>query len=213
MLEAWIQFVAVLWNAVVLSMSDAERRFRLIYEAEGEAILGYALRRVRRPADAADVVADTFTVVWRRLEDVPVGADTRPYVFGIARGVLANHRRSTRRRSRLTQRLGSAMTNAVDQTVKVDTEHDVAAAMAKLSAIDQEVLRLVAWEGLSPSEIAIAFGVPPATARSQIHRARERLRHEMGAEQNSSTQTQRGERDGQVPVSKHPLAADQRNPR
>ena len=51
-------------------------------------------------ADAADVTAETFLVAWRRYDDAPPG-DGRPWLFGIARHVLANHHRSGRRRDRL----------------------------------------------------------------------------------------------------------------
>ena len=41
-------------------MNDREARFRALYSDHVDAVLGYALRRVDRPEDAADVVADTF---------------------------------------------------------------------------------------------------------------------------------------------------------
>lgn len=69
---------------------DAER-FRSLYESEATALLGYAVRRVGRAEDAADVVADVFTVAWRRVGDIPTGAEARPWLFGIARNVLSNH--------------------------------------------------------------------------------------------------------------------------
>jgi RNA polymerase sigma-70 factor, ECF subfamily len=59
-------------------------------------VRAYALRRAS-PDAAQDVVADTFLVVWRRLEDVP--ADALPWLYGIARRVLANQRRSADRSS------------------------------------------------------------------------------------------------------------------
>ncbi len=89
-------------DAMTAMNSVAEERFRRLFERESKAILGYALRRTGNPADAADVVSETFTVVWRRLDEVPTGDRTRPYLYGIARSILANHRRSLRRRQRST---------------------------------------------------------------------------------------------------------------
>lgn len=55
----------------------------------------------------------------------------------------------------------------------------VTAAMARLEDEDRELLRLTNWEGLSPTEIAIAAGIPAPTVRTRLHRARSRLRREL----------------------------------
>ena len=181
----------------------AEERFRRLFEAESTSILGYALRRTGNPTDAADVMSETFTVVWRRLDDVPHGDRTRPYLYGIARGVLANHRRSLRRRDRLVARLGSHIEEKYED--RDGTDPELTAALDRLGPLDREVLRLTAWEGLSPAELAVALDVPPATARSQLHRARERLRTELD-------RPQRTRRSGQVQPDERPLAAENGNP-
>jgi RNA polymerase sigma-70 factor, ECF subfamily len=51
----------------------------------------------------------------------------------------------------------------------------MAAAVDRLGPADREVLRLVAWEGLTPAELAVALGVRPGTARVRLHRARRAL--------------------------------------
>jgi len=79
-------------------------RFRALYEANYDVILGYALRRTLH-ADALDVVAETFTVAWRRLERVPGGDEARLWLYGTARRVLANHERAAQRRARLGGRI------------------------------------------------------------------------------------------------------------
>lgn len=76
-----------------------------MFDAHASAVLGYAMRRVDDPADAADVVAETFMVAWRRIDDVPSGRATKPWLFEVARRVLANGRRGRRRHHRLAQRL------------------------------------------------------------------------------------------------------------
>src|ERR1700754_806724 len=84
---------------------EHERRFRQLFEAEARSVLGYALRRTEAREDAADVVAETFAVAWRRIADVPPGAQARPWLYGVARRVLANQRRGELRRRRLADRL------------------------------------------------------------------------------------------------------------
>ncbi|MFD0852998.1 RNA polymerase sigma factor, partial [Actinomadura adrarensis] len=70
-------------------MGDREARFEAIYTATYEPILGYVLRRCPSPDDSADVVAETFTVAWRRLDEVPDGDRAPLWMYGVARRVLA----------------------------------------------------------------------------------------------------------------------------
>jgi RNA polymerase sigma-70 factor (ECF subfamily) len=164
-----------------MGSDDEERRFRALFQDEARGVLGYALRRVDSPEDAADVVAETFGVAWRRIGDVPPGADARLWLYGVARRVLANQRRGALRRRRLADRMREQLrlTDGLDATLDDDREHAVGRALARLQEQDREVLLLASWEGLTPSEIAAVIGVPAATARTRLHRARGRLRTEL----------------------------------
>ena len=155
-----------------------QARFDALYAAHLRPVLGFAVRRSRQPADAADVVAEVFLVAWRRLDDVPPGDRARLWLYGVARGVLANQRRAAARRSRLGDRLAGALAVEIgaDPAESIGTAALARAALARLSDDDREVLELTAWEGLSPAEVAVVLGVPPATARTRLHRARLRLR-------------------------------------
>ena len=139
-------------------------------------MLGYALRRVDEPADAADVVAETFLVAWRRLGDVPEGEAARGWLLGVARRVPANHRRGERRRDGLADRLAREV---MAVPVERDGHEVVRRALARLGDEDRELLLLAGWEGLAPAEIAKATGTLAVTVRSRLHRARRRLRAEL----------------------------------
>lgn len=150
-----------------------EARFAALFEASFDAVLAYARRRTTQLTDAEDVVAETFSIVWRRLDDVPEPpADELAWLYGVARRVLANHRRGATRRARLVERLRSALTPA-----RLHVAVDVAGAIARLSPADQEILRLFAWEQLHHREIAITLGISPNAAAIRLHRARGRLAH------------------------------------
>lgn len=155
---------------------SAEHRFRHLFDAHFDAILGYALRRAGSD-DAADVAADTFLVAWRRLDDVPDGPDALPWLYGVARRTLANQRRGRRRRADLAAALRTGLAAAVpDHADATVTRLDAADGIAALPAGDREVLRLTTWEGLEPREIGLALGISAATARKRLSRARARLR-------------------------------------
>lgn len=155
----------------------AQVRLGQLYSDQARAILGYALRRVEDPEDAADVVAETFLVAWRRLDEVPNDAGARLWLFGVARRVIANRHRSERRRSRLAERLAESLrTELASQPAPAGEGAEVLRAMGGLGDDDRELLLLVSWEELSPAEVAKVLGISSLAARSRLHRARRRLR-------------------------------------
>jgi RNA polymerase sigma factor (sigma-70 family) len=177
-----------------LAGDDRADRFRALFDATHHDVLAYALRRTASPADAADVLADTMLVAWRRLDEVPSGEAARPWLYGVARHVLANHRRGSGRRDRLRERLGTQVQDAVaDGTQPVADGLWARAALARLGEEDREVLTLTAWEGLAPAEVAVVLGLPAVTVRTRLHRARARLRVELEA-----SAGERSEPSGQV---------------
>jgi RNA polymerase sigma factor (sigma-70 family) len=155
----------------------AKVRFGRLYREQGRAVLAYALRRVDDPEDAADVVAETFLVAWRRLDEVPIGASERLWLYAVARRVTANVRRAEGRRSRLAERLVEALRTEFETDRRAGGEAaEVLRAMADLGEDDRELLLLVSWEDLSPGEAARVLGISSLAARSRLHRARRRLR-------------------------------------
>jgi len=68
---------------------ERQRRFEVVYAAHRGPVLGYVLRRTGNPDDAADVIAETFLTAWRRLDEIPRDPQTRLWLYGVARRVLA----------------------------------------------------------------------------------------------------------------------------
>jgi RNA polymerase sigma factor (sigma-70 family) len=171
------------------------QRFGEVYEANHAALAAYALRRAASAEDAADAVAETFAVAWRRIAQVPAGHDARLWLFGTARRVLANQRRSERRRARLSLRLKNEPTSAQAAIEERAGEMDLArAALARLPEQQRDLLGLVAWEGLSSAELSVVLRCSQNAAKIRLHRARRALRHEL-------------EQAGQWPIQK-PAAVD-----
>jgi len=164
-------------EAGTLGRELAQVHFSRLYRAQGRAVLAYALRRVEGSEDAADVVAETFLVAWRRLGEVPAGAEARLWLYAVARRVIANLHRTERRRTRLGQRLTESLrTELATHPASGGEAAEVLRAMTGLSDGDRELLLLVSWEELSPGEAAKVLGVSSLAARSRLHRARRRLR-------------------------------------
>ena len=147
-------------------------RFEALYRSCYEDLLRYALRRTDRPETAADVVADAFLVAWQRIGDIPPD-NGRAWLFGVARNVLANQHRAARRGVDLAARLRQELPRVT--VLQPDVPVEVAAAFRALAEADREILRLVAWEGLTADELALVFDCSANAARIRLHRARTRF--------------------------------------
>lgn len=156
--------------------------FAAAYREHYWAVSRYVARRLDgRTGEVEEVVAEVFTVAWRRRADLP--ESPLPWLYGVARNCLANAVRGHGRRRRLVHRLGNDETAHGRQIVdSPDAEAPgawVHEALARLSEADQEVLRLTAWEELGIDEVAVALGCGSRAASMRLHRARRRLRAEI----------------------------------
>lgn len=147
---------------------DRRARFEQLYADLGPRVLAYALRRTE-PEDARDVVADVFTVAWRRLGRVPEGPAALPWLLVTARNVLGAHQRA--RRKEIGMREGIA----TDHAEWIPGELMLARTFSRLRPDDRETLALVAWDGLATGEAARVAGCSTATFAVRLHRARRRL--------------------------------------
>jgi RNA polymerase sigma factor (sigma-70 family) len=148
-------------------------RFDALYTEFQRPILAYAMRRSATQADAEDAAAETFTIAWRKLDSIPADAPL-PWLYAVARRVLANQRRGHGRRERLAALLTAREDVATPMRLGDAVDGPAFAALTTLSPADQEVLRLVAWEELGNQEIATVLGITPNAVAIRLHRARAR---------------------------------------
>jgi RNA polymerase sigma-70 factor, ECF subfamily len=164
--------------AIVGYMDDRQlQAVTSLYERYAEAVHRYALRRSDRET-AEEVTAQVFMVAWRRRSALP--EDALPWLYGVARRVLAEHRRGVARRRRLAERLRGEPIEAPPTPELLD--EGLAGALRQLSPSDRETLLLRYWEDLKPAQIAKVMGCSRATMAVRLHRARLRLRRELEAE-------------------------------
>jgi RNA polymerase sigma factor (sigma-70 family) len=170
-------------DAAVIEASRAEPdRFASLFDRHAPYIHRYLARRVGRQA-ADDLVAETFLVAFgKRARYDPRHHDARPWLYGIATNLIAQHRREETRQFRLRQTAGPAPVHhdeaerAVVNVTAQSVRAPLAKALAGLARSDRDVLLLIAWEQLSYEETARALGIPVGTVRSRLHRARTKIR-------------------------------------
>ncbi|MDR7275781.1 RNA polymerase sigma factor [Catenuloplanes atrovinosus] len=145
-----------------------EAWFSALYTDFYHHILRYGVRRLPDTEAASELAQDVFVITWRRRTEVP--ATPLPWLYGVARRVLANRRRAD---THLPVPLADVPETPVSD--EPATALDLRAALATLPEPDQEILRLVGWEELSVSEAAHVLGCSRTAAGVRLHRARRRL--------------------------------------
>lgn len=159
--------------------------FTALVDREGPDVYAYLVRRA--PSEAEDLLGRVWVEAYasRRSFD-PARGSARSWLFGIARHVLLRHWRDRKPEP------GDLMlpTTAADPWDEVDARLDSAAlagplraALGDLPEADRDMLLLIAWEHLTPTEAAAVVGIPPTTARTRLHRARARMRTALEAHQ------------------------------
>lgn len=201
---------------------DPETRFRAVFGLAYAPLCRYARHRGLTGPDMEDLVAQTLEIAWRRIDEVPE-AEPLPWLYAVAHNLWRNQTRRDRRRRALLARFRTSMPVAAGEDPAGSGGSAGAggsggpggaelaggpggglgpgvlrAALASLSESDQEALRLVAWDGLTPAQVAVVLGCSPAAARTRLHRARGRLAARLGMKR--SAPSGQGQGDSADPV-------------
>lgn len=155
----------------------AAERFRSVYEEHYPRVLAYATSLVGRHV-GEDITSETFTVAWRRLNDLP--HPPLPWLLGVARNLVRELRRRDAVRymaaAEEAQRLTSGdQTHVGDVAAVVADRHVALQALASLPEADRELLTLIAWQGLSTRDAARVLKCTGPTLTVRLYRARRRL--------------------------------------
>jgi RNA polymerase sigma-70 factor (ECF subfamily) len=194
--------MAAVTRALTAEVSDADlirrsRRepecFAAVFDRYYPPIYGFAAQRLGQSL-ADDVAAETFLVAFGQRERYDLSRpDARPWLYGIASNLIARHRRAEARQYRALARKGAdgVSEGHADQVAsRLDAQAHrgpLMAALAEISDANLDVLLLVAWAELSCEEAGVALGIPAATARVRLHRARKKLRAVLGQTELTST--------------------------
>jgi RNA polymerase sigma-70 factor (ECF subfamily) len=166
---------------------EQQRRFEETFQSNFDALLAYAVARVDLES-AKDAVASAFLVAWRRRAEIPDPG--LPWLIGVVRRTLADQRRSFERSNSLAKKLAAQPEARVGDEDPTDPptadEVLVVAALRELSERDQELLRLVAWDGLTNAEIAEALRAPRRVVALRLHRARRRFQEALRKSEQST---------------------------
>jgi len=148
--------------------------FHELYERYSRDVYRFALYLSGDAALADDITSETFIKVWSSPEPVRM-ATVKAYLLTIARNVWLMELRRGSRRQELDESIADA-TQTITRRLELKSElNKVLRALQELPALDRAALLMRADEGLAYEEIAFALGIPVATAKVKVHRARLKL--------------------------------------
>lgn len=170
-------FVAPFDEDVVLVeryLRGDEAAFESLYTKYYDKVFGIARGVLLDGDEAADVVQEIFTLVYRNLRRFDRRSRFGTWLFRIAvnRSIQEARRSKNRKRSlELTEEI-------VAQTESIDVPADptIQRALAAMQPADRAILTMFYWEELSLSEISVSFGCGSNAAKTRLYRARERFR-------------------------------------
>jgi RNA polymerase sigma factor (sigma-70 family) len=157
--------------------------FEAFYRRHVDQVIGFTTRRVRDPADVADLVAATFLAVLTSAGSYDPGrGEPVAWLLGITARLIAGARRRQGRERAATARIaGRALIDASDierLEERIDAARSSQAALAALGRLKpraREALLLVSADGLTPAQAARVLGISPAAFRMRLSGARRAL--------------------------------------
>jgi RNA polymerase sigma-70 factor (ECF subfamily) len=157
------------------------RALKALFEAYGPQTMAVAQRILRSPAEAEEVVQDTFVEVWKRSGEYDASrGGVLPWVLTIARTRAIDRLRSRDSASRTVAQAtnqpeppkGPSPLELVEQR---QARERVAAALAELPGEQRAALELAYFEGLTHREIAERTSTPLGTVKTRVRLALEKL--------------------------------------
>jgi RNA polymerase sigma-70 factor (ECF subfamily) len=179
-------------------MADQAQFADLTMEYMG-SLYSAALRMTRNPADAEDLVQETYLKAYRAFGSFKEGTNLKAWLYRILTNTFINSYRARKRRPEQTdiddvedlylyRRLGgleavSAGRSAEEEVLEHFTESEVKAAVEALPEQFRMAVLLADVEGFSYKEIAEILDIPIGTVMSRLHRGRKALQktlHDFG---------------------------------
>jgi RNA polymerase sigma-70 factor (ECF subfamily) len=140
---------------------------------------------LRHAHDAEDVVQETFLRVVRHQDELAAVRDQKAWLARIAWRLAVDRRRGQAEMAAdpepLLAQLRAGGPNAEQRVVRDQLKEVVAGLIAALPAELREPLQLSTVEEMSSGEVAAVLGIPEATVRTRLFRARQLLKERLGA--------------------------------
>jgi len=147
-----------------------------LYKDHYSKMMGVCLRYSNNREDAQDILHEGFIKVFKNIAKYQPGTSLSAWI----RRIMVNtsidfYRKNVRRRTEDIEQAYSISSNDADAISQV-TEKEILAVVQKLSPAYRAVFNLYVVEGFSHKEIAQQLGITESTSRSNLVKARMKLK-------------------------------------
>jgi len=160
--------------------------FQALYERYATDLYRFAIALCGNPAEAEDLVADTFVRLWTAPGDIRE-VTVKAYLFTIVRNLFLTGRRKTARYVPLDESVADSRPSVDDRAAARSELAQLKRHLAALPDIDRAVLSMRSTQGSSYEDIGAAFGLSVGAARVRVHRARAQLAKAIGRTMESTS--------------------------
>jgi RNA polymerase sigma-70 factor (ECF subfamily) len=156
-----------------------------LYDETSARVYSVALRVLRDPSSASEVVVDVFARLAQRAStyDPERGSPTTWLVMQTRTRAIDRYRLDAKMRSRevslsaeMENEIHSSTEDSADVSARDEVQRSIRAALALLTAPQRRVIEIAYYSGLSQSQIAALIGEPLGTVKTRIRTAMRRLR-------------------------------------
>jgi RNA polymerase sigma-70 factor, ECF subfamily len=167
--------------------------FSALYKKYAPDVLRFSLYLSGNRADAEDITSETFAWAWASAGRIEM-TSVKGYLFTIARNLFLQGLRKKGRSVELNDHLRDPQASPYAQAEQKQEYQAVITELQKLPEIDRAALLMRAFDDVAYEDIARALGIPLATVKVKIHRARLKLAEFRGTQVRPGNSTETEER-------------------
>lgn len=162
--------------ALLVKSSDAQsaRAYAILYKRHAPSVLAFLAARMHDRDEAADLCQQVWLRVWERLATHFQAEHFRGWVFQMARNLLIDHHRR-RRPDALPEDFDPSDQRKLEDSVIAERVHHLKACVEDLPE-ERRCIVEARMSGASFEDISVTLGIPPNTAMTRFHRAKDQLR-------------------------------------
>lgn len=165
---------------ISLLSADSEYAFQLLYDRHRKRIYQTALRYLKSPLSAQEVVQDVFLKLWYNRKDLKADLPIEGWLYSLARNNILNRLKKIANEWKAIKGFGSvtnASVNDIEDKLQTEQYRELLSlAISKLSEQQRQVFTLAREEKLTYHEIGERLHISPLTVKTHMSRALDSIR-------------------------------------
>lgn len=163
-----------------LLAKDSEYAFKLLYERYSNRIYKLAIRYLKSPVLAQEIVQDVFLKLWFERKNLHADRPVEAWLITVAKNKLINQfkklAREWNKRNAYNAETSCTKTDGETKLINAEFEREFNSIINELPQKQKLILHFAKDEGLSYNEIASRLNISPLTVKTHMARALDKIR-------------------------------------